>query len=348
MSNPFISNKKVLVTYSIVWLFIYSVHLSILNFFLNIPLVPSILDSVFFNGLYQLIGVSLWYTVSFNSLDTYNSAKIFLNHIAAAVITSGLWISLGYYIMTNVVQGERVYSDFLAASLLWRFLIGILFYAILISVDYVIIYYTNFQEKLLREVELNALVKEAELKTLKYQINPHFIFNSLNSISSLTISNPPLAHEMTIKLSLFLRSILSKNEKQKNKLGEEIANAKLYLDIEKVRFADKFEFIEELQEGCKELEVPSMILQPIFENAIKHGVYESLDKVTIKLSCGMENEYFKIMIENDFDPDAIPRKGEGIGIKNIKNRLKLIYNQENLLTVVKTNSIFRVNIYIPV
>lgn len=348
MSNPFISNKKVLATYSIVWFFIFCVHLSVLNFFLNIPLIPSLLDSVFFNGLYQVIGISLWYTVSFNSLDNYNTAKIFLNHIAAAVITSGLWIGIGYYLMTNIVTGNHIYSDFLIKSLVWRFLSGILFYAIIIAVDYVIIYYTNFQEKLIKEVELNALVKEAELKTLKYQINPHFIFNSLNSISSLTISNPSLAHEMTIKLSLFLRSILSKNEKQKNKLNEEIANAKLYLDIEKVRFNDKFDFVEEWKNECKELEVPSMILQPIFENAIKHGVYESLDKVTIKLSCGVENEYFKIMIENNFDPDAIPRKGEGIGIKNIRNRLKLIYNQENLLTVQKTDNLFRVNIFIPV
>jgi hypothetical protein len=348
MINPFISNKKVLATYSIVWFLIFCVHLSVLNFFLNIQLVPSLLDSIVFNGLYQVIGISLWYTVSFNSLDNYNTAKIFLNHIAAAVITSGFWIGIGYYIMSNVVAGNHIYADFLTKSLVWRFLIGILFYAIIIAVDYVIIYYTNFQEKLLKEVELNALVKEAELKTLKYQINPHFIFNSLNSISSLTISNPSLAHEMTIKLSSFLRSILSKNEKQKNKLSEEIANAKLYLDIEKVRFNDKFDFVEEWKNECKELEVPSMILQPIFENAIKHGVYESLNKVTIKLSCGMENEYFKIIIENNFDPDAIPRKGEGIGIKNIRNRLKLIYNQENLLTVQKTDNLFRVNIFIPV
>ena len=294
------------------------------------------------------LGLSFWFTVSFNSLENYSTSKVFINHIAAAVITSGLWILIGYYAIINLITGDKVYSDFLLKSLVWRFLIGILFYTVIIAVDYVIIYYNNFQEKLLKEVELKALVKEAELKTLKYQINPHFIFNSLNSISSLTISNPLQAQEMTIKLSSFLRSILSKNEKQKNKLIEEINNAKLYLDIEKVRFAEKFEFVEEIKIECKEMEVPSMILQPILENAIKHGVYESLDKVTIKLSCGMEKEYFRITIENNFDPESIPRKGEGIGLKNIRNRLKLIYNQENLLTVQKDTNLFKVNIFIPV
>jgi two-component system, LytTR family, sensor kinase len=130
-------------------------------------------------------------------------------------------------------------------------------------------------------------------------------------------------------------------------LSEEINNAKLYLDIEKVRFADKFDFIDEIKPECKELEVPSMILQPLFENAIKHGVYESLEKVFIKLSCGMEKEYFKIVVENNFDTEAIPRKGEGIGLRNIKNRLKLMYNQDNLLTVEKNKNIFKVIIFIP-
>ena len=348
MTNPFINNKKIFAAYSVVWFAIFLIHVSVLTFFLKFSIWIALSDSAFFNVLYQLFGVSLWYTVNFNSLENYSAVKIFLNHIAAAVITSGLWISAGYYIMTHVITGNAIYSEFLVKSLIWRFLIGILFYIIIISVDYVIIYYTNFQQKLLREAELNALVKEAELKTLKYQINPHFIFNSLNSISSLTITNPSKAQEMTIKLSSFLRNTLSKNEKQKNKLSEEINNAKLYLDIEKIRFAEKFEFIEVIDPKCKGLEVPSMILQPLFENAIKHGVYESLDKVTIKLSCGMEKGYFKIIVENNVDSEAIPRKGEGIGLKNIQNRLKLIYNQDNLLTFEKANGIFKVNIFIPV
>jgi two-component system, LytTR family, sensor kinase len=348
MTNPYISSKKVLAAYSIAWFFIFLVHVSVLTFFLNITLLVGVMDRAFFNGLYLVFGISLWYTVSFNSLENYSVVKIFFNHIAAATITSGLWVLVGYYTMTHIISDNSIYSiAFLKASLIWRFLIGILYYIVIVCVDYVFIYYNNFQAKVLNEVELNALVKEAELKSLKYQINPHFIFNSLNSISSLTITNPAKAQDMTIKLSSFLRNTLSKNEKQKNKLSEEISNAKLYLDIEKVRFADKFEFIESIKEECKELEVPSMILQPLLENAIKHGVYESLEKVTIKLYCGNENEYFRITVENNFDPEAVPRKGEGIGIKNIKNRLKLIYNQDNLLTVQKNQDTFKVNIFIP-
>lgn len=347
MVNPFIKNRKILAAYFVVWFFISLVQIYVLNFFLDIPILSAMLDSSIFNLIYLLLGISLWYMVSFNSIENYSVLKIVLNHIAAALITSGLWILVGYYIMSNVITGKNPYTDFLTNSLVWRFLIGILYYIVIVAIDYVIIYYTNFQEKQIKEVELHALVKEAELKSLKYQINPHFIFNSLNSISSLTLSNPAKAQDMTIKLSSFLRGTLSKNEKQKNKLIDEINNAKLYLDIEKVRFADKFEFVTEFGDECKELEIPSMILQPLLENAIKHGVYESLEKVTINFKCNPEKEYLKLTVENNFDPESLPRKGEGIGLKNIKNRLKLIYNQDNLLTVEKNKNIFKVNIFIP-
>lgn len=348
MVNPFVKNQKLFIIYLAIWFFIGLIHLAILKLFLGIELVSAAIDSIAFNGLYTFLGISLWYTVSFNSLENYSSPKLFINHIASALITSGLWIFVGYYLLINLLPSDKIYKDFLFSSLVWRFLIGILFYTVIVAVDYVIIYYNNFQEKVLKEAELNALVKEAELKSLKYQINPHFIFNCLNSISSLTLSNPQKAQDMTIKLSSFLRSTLSKNERQKSKLSEEINNAKLYLDIEKVRFIDKFDFIEEVEQKCKELEVPSMILQPLFENAIKHGVYESIEKVVIKLICKLEKEYFKITVENNFDPESVPRKGEGIGIINIRNRLKLIYNQDNLVTIEKIDNLFRVNIFIPI
>lgn len=348
MENPFIKDKKFTAAYFSVWFFILVAHIFLITLVLNVKWYSSVLDSLVFNSIYMVFGIGIWYTVQFNSLENYSTVKIFLNHIVASVITSGLWVAISGFAIGKINSDDLLYSPFLNSSLVWRFLIGILFYVALVSVFYVIIYYKNFQEKLLKEAELNTLVKEAELNALKYQINPHFIFNSLNSISSLTISNPQRAQDMTIKLSSFLRSTLAKNEKQKSKLSEEINAGKLYLDIEKIRFADKFEFVEEIKNECKDLEVPSMILQPLFENAIKHGVYESLEKVTIKLSCGIEKEYFKIIVENNYDPEAVSKKGAGIGIKNIKNRMKLIYGQDNLVSTEKKNNIFKVTIYIPV
>jgi len=347
MNNPIISNKKVFATYSLIWLFIAIANMCLLLFSQKISFYSAIIDSIIFNHIYFILGIGIWYTVRFNSLETYNAPKLVLNHFVAAIITSGIWIFTSQIIIYQVLNNDKSYLSFLNNSSIWRFLIGILFYIVLVAIDYLIIYYNNFQEKVLRESELKSLIKEAELNALKYQINPHFIFNSLNSISALTLSNPKLAQDMTIKLSSFLRNTLTKNDNQKSKLIDEINAGKLYLEIEKVRFNDKFEFVEELQDECKELIVPSMILQPLFENAIKHGVYESIEKVIIKLSCRKENDFIKISVENNFDPQSIPKKGAGIGIKNIQTRMKLLYGQDNLVTVKKNNNIFEVNIYIP-
>ncbi len=347
MINPFLKNKKLLTVYFISWLLIFATHIIILSWFLSIKFTSAIVDSLVFNGLYFALGISIWYTVNFNSLDVYSTLKILINHIASAIISAGIWLIISFYIIKNLLINDKNYLMFLNNSLIWRFIIGILFYSIIAIVDYLMIYYNNFHEKLLKEAELKALIKEAELKSLKYQINQHFIFNSLNSINALILINPQKARDMTFKLSTFLRNTLSKNEHQKNKLSDEINFSKLYLEIEKIRFEDKFDFIEEVDRECNNIEIPSMILQPLFENAIKHGVYESLDNIIIKLKCTKIKEYIKVTVENNFDPEAVPHKGEGIGIKNIHNRLKLIYNQDNLLTVEKQNNIFRVNIFIP-
>jgi LytS/YehU family sensor histidine kinase len=211
-----------------------------------------------------------------------------------------------------------------------------------------VIYYSEFRDKESRESELKNLVTEAELKSLKFQINPHFIFNSLNSMSALTTINPEKAREMILKLADFLRYTLANNERQQNTLREELKNIKLYLDIEKIRFEDKFDFTEDISMPCLDTKVPNMILQPLFENAIKHAVYETLDKVTIKLCCAPDNGYMRISLENNFDPGAkSSRPGTGVGLANIKNRLQLIYGRDNLIEIKKEESLFKVTLFIP-
>jgi LytS/YehU family sensor histidine kinase len=223
-----------------------------------------------------------------------------------------------------------------------------LFNLLITSFYYIIIYYSDFKERAVRETELKNLVTEAELKNLKFQINPHFIFNSLNSMSALTAIDPDKAKSMILKLADFLRYTLANNEKQKNKLNEELKNIKLYLEIEKIRFEDKFEFVDEVAPECLSFEVPNMILQPLFENAIKHAVYETLSAVKLTLKGKTENDFLVLSLTNNFEEEAKAKKGAGIGLKNISNRLELIYGQKDLMKVDKENHIFRVTLFIPV
>jgi LytS/YehU family sensor histidine kinase len=166
-------------------------------------------------------------------------------------------------------------------------------------------------------------------------------------MSALTVINPEKARSMILKLADFLRYTLASNEKQTTTLNEELKNIRLYLEIEKIRFEDKFEFTENINNDCLNIKVPSMILQPLFENAIKHAVYEALEKVELNISASLKDLFMEIKVENNFDGMVSAKSGTGIGLTNIKNRLELIYNRKDLIIINKEKNIFAVTIYIP-
>ena len=345
MKNPFIRNKNLTQAMGLVALILVVGQLLSLYFIYNIRFDFAFVDSNIYTFLFFIFGISLWYPVKYMAIESHSVFNLLFNHSITIAITSVIWLYSGYFILSNLFPD---YDPFLFSTLFLRFLLGFLLFTIVVILSYVLIYYNNFKTKLVEETELNSLIKEAELKSLKYQINPHFIFNSLNSIASLTTTNPQKSNEMTINLSNYLRKTLSGNEKLKISLKEEIDNIKLYLEIEKVRFEEKLEFTLNVENGCSEIKIPSMILQPLIENVIKHGVYESTEKIMIRLNCNLEKDYLKLVIENNYDKDSVSFRGEGIGLKNIQSRLKLVYNQENLLTIKKGEEIFTATLFIPV
>lgn len=347
LTNPILSNFKNFRIYLLFWLIIIAIYFNILNFGIQVNLYFTIIDTLVFNLILSGLGLSFWYSARFIPLDKNNLTKIIFTHILGGALLTIIWLFLGYNFINLFIISSKDYTKFFFETLSWRFLIGLLIYFLITSFYYIITYYTGFQEKLLNETKFKNLATEAELKSLKFQINPHFIFNSLNSLSALTTINPKKAKVMIQKLADFLRYTLSKNDIQKNKLSEELRNIKLYLEIEKIRFEDKFEYIEKINEECKQVEVPNMILQPLIENAIKHAVYETLDKITLTLSCIRENEFLKINLTNNFDKETEAKIGSGIGLKNIEERLKLLYDRDNLLQVNKTDDTFSVSMYIP-
>jgi two-component system LytT family sensor kinase len=347
-ANPILKSLKNFNYYLLFWAILAIIFILLIYIGTDIALTAAVADGVVYNLLLSGLGLTLWYPARYISIEKTRPAKIITSHIIGAVTTTALWLLAGYFLMVNVLSFEQNYPAFLYSTLAWRILIGLLFYSLFVSFYYMIIYYEGFQERAIKETELKSLVTEAELKSLKFQINPHFIFNSLNSMSALTEIDPSRAKQMIIKLAEFLRFILKTNELDKNSLNEELKNIRLYLDIERIRFEDKFDYVEEIDEGCTNIDIPSMILQPLFENAIKHAVYETLDIVTLKLKCGLNDGFLKIVLENNFDAAAPTKKGAGIGLKNINERLKLIYHQDNLLSVTNKDDIFSVTLYIPI
>ena len=179
------------------------------------------------------------------------------------------------------------------------------------------------------------------------QINPHFLFNSLNSISSLTITDPEKARIMIVKLSEFMRYALSRKDERPVSLQSELENLRLYLDIEKVRFGDRLTTEENIEKDCLDIKIPVMLLQPLYENAVKHGVYESTESVRIITLAKIVNGYMEMTISNNYEPGQSSAKGTGTGLLNVTRRLELSYGNNASLKTTRENGIYIVKLFIP-
>jgi two-component system, LytTR family, sensor kinase len=188
--------------------------------------------------------------------------------------------------------------------------------------------------------EQKRLVLEARLDALQRQINPHFLFNTLNSIAALVRSQPELAREMTVKLANILRALL-KDHDTYVPLSQELSFTDDYLDIEVVRFgADKLRVEKEIDPRTLEILVPSILLQPLIENSIKHGLEPRIHGGTVTVRSRLDGERVLIEVADDGvgmgnrPVSALRRTGAGIGMKNVQERLEVLYGDEARFSVV--------------
>jgi sensor histidine kinase YesM len=198
-------------------------------------------------------------------------------------------------------------------------------------------------------LDARSAAQHAQLEALRYQLNPHFLFNTLNSISSLIVTRRNEdAEEMTNKLSSFLRSSLSSDPAALTPLDDELALIEEYLSIEDVRFGERLNVEIECDSNAGSVLVPGFLVQPLVENAIKHGVAPSREPVTIRIGATLEDNLLCIVVENDRHQDSQPTLGgTGVGLLNVRQRLEAVYGKSASLVTEPDNKLFRATICIP-
>lgn len=343
--HPFITNPRIAIYFGLFWIVVATANILVLVIGNEVDVLDAVVQVSAFLLSFAVIGTSIWYVIKFSTLENNSFWRIIFAHTIAASVIILIWMYFGMVIMKlfHPVTLEREKNQF--ANLIFT---GYFLYTIYVVFFYALNYYNEFKEKLRSEGKLKALVKEAELHALKSQINPHFLFNSLNSISSLTMTDPEKAQEMVINLSQLMRYSLKHDQKEKVSFKQELENNKLYLHIEKVRFGKKLNPAFDINEGCLEAEIPNMILQPLYENAIKYGVYEATEPIEVYTGGRMTKDgMLEVIIRNTYDPDVLSKKGEGIGLRNIRDRLQIIYNNPALMKVVDNKKEFTVTLTIP-
>lgn len=348
MLNPIITQARHLIIYCLAFTFILLLHFAILYFFIGYSVVVSLIDAVVYTLLMFLLGIGAWYIVQYLTLSEQKYHLVIADHLVAGGVVVLLWLFGGYFVLSQLFQSDSDYIDFLNLTLPLRFIYGIMMYSLIVMIYYLISYYRDYHEKLMEEAKLKQTIQESELNLLKSQINPHFLFNSLNSINALMINDTEKAREMILELSDFLRYTVRSNENEQISLREEFENIDRYLDIEKIRFGRRLLIEKKLEDQCLVMKIPNMILQPLYENAVKHGVNESTDEVVISTSCLLEGDKLRISISNNFTPGSISKKGKGIGIANVQKRLMLHFKRTDLVAIEKTGNFFTIHLTIPI
>jgi two-component system sensor histidine kinase AlgZ len=197
-------------------------------------------------------------------------------------------------------------------------------------------------------MQARVLARESELRALKAQVNPHFLFNSLHSISALTSIDAARARQMCIQLADFLRATLGLGEKTSIPLSEELALVRLFLAVEKVRFGARLNFDEQVAPEVLDFHIPPLLLQPLVENAVAHGISNLTEGGWIRLTIGSAPRGdLAITLENNFDREMPSRRGTGMGLKNVRRRLDMRYGERANFDVSADGNRFRVTVQLP-
>lgn len=345
MHNLLLPGKRVLAYYMIFWFFCTLVHFAVLHRYFELGLRVSLADALLTNlSLFALL-LPLWFVARFQKKGKKWPLQGLFNAIGAGALLLIAWYFGLVTLLESMVHQQE--ASFFQDSLLFRALFGLLIAFVVYSSFLAFHMLKETREAGKRESELLNLVQRTELQALKNQLNPHFIYNGLNAISSLTVSDPEKAREMVNRLSDFLRYALKQDALQLTTLEKELKAIQQYLEIEEVRFGNRLIYGFSMEEHHKKLSLPGLILQPLFENAVKHGLQQTSEMVHIGFEARDLDHETILEVRNRFDPRFGRFKGEGVGLENVRNRLRVHYGNGRLLRVEAREGMFTASLRLP-
>jgi two-component system, LytTR family, sensor kinase len=344
MSSSPLSDNKFRNAFTAGWLILVIMQGGVLHFWFELSWIAAFTDSVLSNFLLLVAS-----TLVMNTLRYYMPRREkYLHIIFWCLLLASLWLPSVNWLLTVILKSYNGYRLFLDQSLAVRWSVGFLVLGASTLLSVVWYNWEEQKENEQRKRDAEKLAKEAELFKLRQQLQPHFLFNSLNSINALIGSRPQEARKMIQQLSDFLRGTLKKEEHQWVNLQEELQYLQLYLDIEKVRFANRLTAIIEADESTLKMKLPALLLQPIVENAIKFGLYDTTGEAIIRIAAAKEENNLVIRVENPFDPEtSSPQKGTGFGLTSVQRRLYLLFGRADLLTTEPKENIFTTIVKVP-
>jgi sensor histidine kinase YesM len=299
--------------------------------------------------VYGFICLSAWYVCRGTPLSAPNGMRALASAAVAALVASGLWVGLAH-LWINVLSS---FPTFAPAQVLYRrqtpllFASGVLLYLLAIAIHYLLLAFETARESERRQLQLEVLARDAELRALRAQIDPHFLYNSLNSINALTGSDPAGARRMCVMLGDFLRNTLKVGARERIPLEDELVLTDGFLSIEQVRFGSRLQVERVIDPAATRCLVPPLLLQPLIENAITHGIAQTLDGGVIRLDVARTNGRLSISIQNPRDAEGVRATTGGVGLENVRRRLETMFGNGARMDTHADSSQFRVELSLP-
>ena len=293
--------------------------------------------------------LSAWYVCRAAPLAAGPMVRTLTMHAGAGMVAAVVWAAV-WAGWTSVLAGLPAFGDVARGSraqLAAVVAAGVLLFWLSSLLHYLLAAFEKSRRAEARELELEVLAREAELRALRAQIDPHFLFNGLQSISALTSTDPGGARRMCLRLADLFRTSVRLGAEDEIRLEEEMEMVRAYLDIEKVRYGPRLESEVALESGCGSCRVPPLILQPLVENAVRHGVLPLVDGGVVRVTARCDGGTVHLTVRNPVDPDAVTRPGTGVGLANVERRLATRFGREALTRWRREDGWFEVDLRFP-
>ena len=295
----------------------------------DVPRTAAILTAVPLLLVHSFSCLASWYLCRVLPLGSTRPERLLVSLLVAGVLASALVVGLGE-IWSQVVLSSPMTTEpsGLDRARTLFFVYALLVFSLAVALHYLFLAVEARRAAEGRAFEMRLLAREAELQALKAQVDPHFLFNSLNSISSLVAADPQRARAMCLKLAEVLRQSLRLGERPSIYLKEELAVARSYLEVEEFRFGDRMSVQFQVEDGCENCEVPPLLLQPLVENSVRHGIAHLLEGGTVQVRARRHEGRLILEVVNPCDPERPASRGEGIGLANVQRRLAAAFGDE--------------------
>ena len=347
--HPFLRTPKNLLLLGLSWLPISIGVVALISLITKQPLSESSILLIPAMVLELFICMSTWHICRAISLGHSGIPMILLKHMFSMTIMVVLWlISIKIYSsgMDYLLSTDTWYTNYhKALPILATF--GFFFYFLSCLIHYLVLATEKAQKAEQQVLEQKLLAGQAELESLKTTIHPHFLFNSLTALSTLTMFDPKRAQEVCLQLSDFFRYNLRYSQKQNITVEDEWKHVENYLDIEKTRLGDRLTINTNIDQHALPVPLLPLTMLPIVENAVKHGIQQCIEGGILSISIQKKETQLQIRVSNPIESLCQPQKGEGYGLSSLRQRIQAHYGEEAHLRITKDEKTFSLTLIIP-